>query len=146
MYECLRLINSNVGSPTYSLTSFTKDEILENHKSVLLSFGINIKEDEENLPSLYWIPKLHKTPYKERYIAGSSRCSTKHLSKVLTSILSTVKDGLQKYCDKIYSTSGVNQMFIIKILKSYFIILICERCDPVNLFPFKMNTETQTIQ
>jgi hypothetical protein len=30
----------------------------------------------EDLPYLYWIPKLHKTPYKERYIAGSSTCST----------------------------------------------------------------------
>lgn len=107
-------INRTTGNHTYSLTSFTKDEILQNHNSVLLSVGINIKENEENLPSLYWIPKLHKTPYTERYIAGSSKCSTKHLSKVLTTILSTVKDGLQKYCDEIYSTSGVNQMWILK--------------------------------
>ena len=67
-------MNRTTGNTTYSLTSFTKDEILQNHKSVLLSFGINIKENEENLPSLYWIPKLHNTPYKERYIAGSSKC------------------------------------------------------------------------
>jgi hypothetical protein len=35
--------------------------------------------------------KLHKTPYKERYIAGSSTCSTKELSIHLTKILSAVK-------------------------------------------------------
>ena len=74
---------------------------------------------QENLSSLYWIPKLTKTPYKKRYIAGSSKCSTKHLSKVLTTILSTVKDGLQKYCDEIYSTSGVNRMCNLKKLKIY---------------------------
>jgi hypothetical protein len=45
-----------------------------------------------------WIPKLHKTPYKERYIAGSSTCSTKELSIHLTKILSAVKEGQQKYC------------------------------------------------
>jgi hypothetical protein len=45
----------------------------------------------EDLPYLYWIPKLHKTPYKERYIAGSSTFSTKELSIHLAKILSAVK-------------------------------------------------------
>ena len=40
-------INRTTGNPINSLTSFTKDEILQNHKSVLLSFGINFKENEE---------------------------------------------------------------------------------------------------
>ena len=67
-----------------------------------------------DLPSLYWIPKLHKDPYKQRFIAGSAKCSTKPLSILLTSILTTVKDGLKKYCDVIYSRSGINQMWILK--------------------------------
>jgi hypothetical protein len=36
------------------------------------------------LPSLYWIPKLHKCPFKQPYIDGSAKCSTKPLSKLLT--------------------------------------------------------------
>ena len=48
------------------------------------------------------------------YIAGSAKCSTKPLSILLTSILTTVKDGLKKYCDVIYSRSGINQMWILK--------------------------------
>ena len=48
-----------------------------------------------NLPLLHWIPKLHKDPYKQRFIAGSSNCSTKALSKLLTSVLTTVKEGLR---------------------------------------------------
>ena len=67
-----------------------------------------------NLPFLYWLPKLHKSPYKQRYIAGSSRCSTKPLSKLLTKILSTVKSGLQNYCETAYARNGVNQMWILK--------------------------------
>ena len=78
------------------------------------SFGVNTKDDDIDLPSLYWIPKLHKDPYKQRFIAGSSSCSTKPLSKLLTSILTTVKDGLKKYSDVIYSHSGINQMWILK--------------------------------
>ena len=69
-------LNNSTCNPTYTRSTLTKEEILENHKSVLPSFGINIKKEDESLPSLYWIPKLHKIPYKERYIAGSSKCST----------------------------------------------------------------------
>ena len=47
-------------------------------------FRISIKDEELDLSSLYWIPKLHKCPYKQRYIAGSSKCSTKPLFKLLT--------------------------------------------------------------
>ena len=53
--------------------------------------------------SIYWVPKLHKCPYKPRYIAESVKCSTKPLFKLLTSILSAVKTGLQSYCDTSYS-------------------------------------------
>ena len=33
---------------------------------------------------LYWTPKLHKSPYKHQFIAGSSKYMTKDLSCLLT--------------------------------------------------------------
>jgi hypothetical protein len=48
------------------------------------------------------------------YIAGSSTCSTKELSIHLTRILSAVKEGQQKYCETVYSRSGINHMWILK--------------------------------
>ena len=63
---------------------------------------------------IYWIPKMHKNPYKHRFIAGSSKCSTKPLSILLTKLLTHIKQGLQKYCETSYSRSGVNQMWILK--------------------------------
>ena len=54
------------------------------------------------------------TPYKERYIAGSSTCSTKELSIHLTKIRSAVKERQQKYCETVYSRSGINHMWILK--------------------------------
>ena len=65
-----------------------------------------------------WLPKLHKTPYKERYIASSYKCSTKEFSILLTQILTVVKDGLQKYCNTVYSHSSVNQMWMLKNSKT----------------------------
>ena len=77
-----------------------------------MNIGLNNKSDD--LPCLYWIPKLHKTPYKQRYFAGSSACSTKDLSIRLTKILSAVKEGLHIYCETVYSRSGINHMWILK--------------------------------
>ena len=116
-YECLVKelgIKEHSGNPTYKDISFDKDEILANHKSFMASINITLNTKSEDLPCLYWIPKLHKIPYKQRYIAGSSSCSTKELSIRLTKILSAVKEGLQKYCETVYSRSGINHMWILK--------------------------------
>ena len=53
--------------------------------------------EELDLPSLYWIPKLHKCPFKQRYIAGSAKCFTKPLSKLLTFIYSLGTDTQRQY-------------------------------------------------
>jgi hypothetical protein len=74
MYLCLYFknelgINFTFGNPTYTPTALSKDEILHNHRSVLDTFNMPINGmNEFELPYLYWIPKLHKNPYKHRYI------------------------------------------------------------------------------
>ena len=47
-------IDNSPGNPTHTPTTLTKDEILDNHRSVLCSFGISTKDEELDLPSLYW--------------------------------------------------------------------------------------------
>ena len=69
------------GNPAYNLTAMSKEEMLQNHHSVMLTFGISLPEEYIDLPKLYWIPKLHKNPYKQRYIAGSAKCSTKKVKR-----------------------------------------------------------------
>ena len=116
MIKELGINNNTSGNTTYKPTSFDKDEILANHRSFMTSLNIPSGKESEDLSYLYWIPKLHKTPYKERYIAGSSTCSTKELSIHLTKIMSAVKEGQQKYCETVYSHSGINHMWIFEIL------------------------------
>ena len=77
-------MSTMTGNPTYNLTAMSKEEILQNHHSVMLTLGISLPEEDIDLPKLYWIPKLHKNPYKQRYSAGSAKCSTKPLSQILT--------------------------------------------------------------
>jgi hypothetical protein len=111
-------INSTIGNRTYTLNTFSKDEILQNQASVLNTHNIpGHVDDDIELPYLYWIPKLHKTPYKQRFIAGSKQCSTKLLSVLLTKILIAVKERILMYCANVYARSGVNQIWILKKLK-----------------------------
>ena len=55
-------------------------------------FEVFVDEDLSTLPTLYWIPKLHKRPYKSRFIANSSSCTTTELSIPLTSRLTAIKN------------------------------------------------------
>ena len=52
------------------------------------------------LPTLYWLPKLNKRPYKLRLIANSSACTTTELSVVLTSCLTVIKIMLLKFAQQ----------------------------------------------
>ena len=73
-----------------------------------------MSEEDKNLPYLYWTPKLHKVSFKHRFIAGSSKCTTKDSSCLLTKVLTTVKDGLIRYNNTKTSCNGVNSMWIVK--------------------------------
>jgi hypothetical protein len=132
-------IDNSLGNPTYTPMTLTKEEILDNHRSVVCSFGISTKDEELNLPSLYWIPTLHKCPFKQRYIAGSAKCSTKPLSKLLTCILLAVNTGFQSYCDTSYSRGGVNQMWMLKNSKDlleYIQYRSISSCNSIKTFYF----------
>ena len=63
---------------------------------------------------MYWLPKLHKRPYKARFIANSSACTTTELSKLLTSCLTAIKIHVIRYCEKVYERSGKNLFWSIK--------------------------------
>ena len=54
-------------------------------------------------------------------MAGSVKCSIKPLSKLLTTILTTVKDGLK---NTVMSFTLINQMWILKNSKELWTILV----------------------
>ena len=104
-FECRQKeldLDDSTSKTTYQRTAFSKDEILANHRSVFSSFAIDTVGKYTDLSLLYWIPKLHKDSFKQPFIAGSSSCSTKPLSKLLTSISTTINDDLQKYCHCVF--------------------------------------------
>ena len=71
------------------------DEIIDTHLRFMLDHDVVVPVDNEKLPSFYWLPTLHKNPYSYRFIAASSACTTKPLSKLLIPMLETSIKTLQ---------------------------------------------------
>ena len=57
---------------------------------------------------------FHKRPYKSRFIANSSACTTTELSILLTSCLTAIKSHIIKYCTTVYERNGKNLFWSIK--------------------------------
>ena len=79
-----------------------------------VKFGLFVDEDHSKLPTLYWLPKHHKRPYKSRFIAYSSACTTTELSILLTSCLTAIKNHVIKYCRTVYERNGKYLFWSIK--------------------------------
>ena len=76
-------------------------------------FGLFVDENHSKLPTLYWLPKLHKQPYKSCFIANSSACTTTELSILLTSCLTAIKT----------MSLNIAQQFMKEMVKYYFGLL-----------------------
>ena len=70
--------------------------------------GIELSDDDKSLPHLYWTPTLHKSPVKHRFVASSSKCTTKQLSSLLTKILTQGghKPGKLREFEKLSKSQG----------------------------------------
>ena len=87
--------------------------IISRHLDYMVRNNIEVQEQHEQLPSFYWLPKLHKKPYGSRFIAASNKCTTKRLSSLLTSCFKTIITHYKQYFAGIYNHSGINCFWII---------------------------------
>ena len=78
----LGLWPGTTSSDTYIPETMDPKEISENHIRIT---SIGFKEDRLSgkFPSFYWTSKLHKSPYKHRFIVSSFDCTTEPLSVLL---------------------------------------------------------------
>ena len=83
--------------------------------------GLFIDEDHSKLPTLNWLHKLHKQPYKSRFIANSRACTTTELSILLTSYLTAIQNHVIKYCTTVYERNGKKLFGLLKIQVKFLI-------------------------
>ena len=103
----------NNGNATYERIHETNDTIINKHKTYMDNNKIPIPTKWIKLPKLYNIPKMHKTPPKQRFIAASNMCTTKPMSNIITKCLKLILTQHRKYCNTIYRRTKVNMMWIV---------------------------------
>ena len=63
----LGINNVNINNPTYIQIDNSFETIVKSQNQFITSVGLEMSEEDQNLPYLYWTPKLHKSPYKQVY-------------------------------------------------------------------------------
>ena len=98
---------------TYESVMVESQSIVDEHIKYFNNHHINVPSQCKCLPQFYWLPKLHKQPYGTRFIAASHKCTTKPLSKLLTSCLKLITTHYKQYCNGIFCRTGVNCFWIV---------------------------------
>ena len=106
--------HTNNNDDTYELVNDSSSGIVNRHRTTLSQYGHQMKEGMNCLPSIYWIPKMHKNPIGERFIIASPKCSLKPLLKDATSILKLFQKQIQSYHDKERIWKGVSNFWVIQ--------------------------------
>ena len=91
----------------------TYEQLVNEHLKFMTASRIVVQPDCRCLPQFYWLPKIHKKPYGARFIAASKTCTTKPLSKLLTSGLKLITNHFRQYCNGIFCRTGVNCFWVI---------------------------------
>ena len=65
------------GTRAYKETDSEEKTVVNAHLNELpVTFSVCVNEGHGKLPTMYWLPKLHKRPYNARFIAKSNSCNT----------------------------------------------------------------------
>ena len=128
------------GTRAYLETDTDEVSVVNAHLNDLpVKFSVCVNEGQDKLPTMYWLPKLHKRPYKARFIANSE------LSKLLTSCLTAIKSHVIRYCETVYETSNKNWFWSIKNSGEVLSKLKCRGFRATSLSTYNFSTLYTTL-
>ena len=134
-----------INTQAYVSTPLSEITIVPDHIQQCDKLKVDIKITQHKLPTMYWIPKLHKKPFKARFISNSSSSTTTTLSQLLTSCLIKVKEHVQRYCDKVYTNSGINLFWSIKNSGDVLSKLLNKHCQVSSISTYDFSTLYTTL-
>ena len=98
----------------YNMHEFNDQVIINEHSEFLQEhFKLKVSHDNKVLPSIYWIPKLHKSPTKARFIIAFRISSLKPLNKSISSAFKVMYQFVQNYSNKFRYFSGLNAFWTV---------------------------------
>ena len=102
------------GNSTYEKTSRTVEDVVEDNMMYSERLGLEVDDREKDLPSMYWIPKMHKDPPGARFIIASKQCVTKKISKSVSSAFKLMFNQIENFHKKAKFLSNYNKFWVIQ--------------------------------
>ena len=134
------LLNQDDNNSYTFINNKTKDQIIKERKLYLSIHKINLHNNMQDLPVMYWIPKMHKNPISFRFIIASPVCSIKPLSKDITSIFKLFYEKVERYHTKGKVWSGIKTSWTIQnnypVISSINKLNKCKAAKSMSTFNF----------
>ena len=102
------------GSDTYERANRSKEEIIDDNRIYSERLGYKLSEKEKDLPTMYWIPKMHKTPVKHRFIVASKSCSTKQISTAVSNTFKLIQRQTENFHRHSKFDANYNKFWVIQ--------------------------------
>ena len=91
------LINKEIMSTNFQRVNKSPEEVINVHKKFLASVGIEMEQDNKELPYIYCTPKQHKSPIGFRYITAGFNSSLQQLSVLVGICLKSMLHSAKNY-------------------------------------------------
>ena len=115
MQEILKEIGTlGEGNNTYVRTEFSKEDVIQNNIEYAEHLKMTVGDKEIDLPTMYWIPKKHKTPSGKRFIIASKQCSTKAISKAVSNAFKLIYTQVENFHKKAKFLSNYNKFWVLQ--------------------------------
>ena len=114
-------------SSTYKLSERNPDDIINDNSMLCEQFSLKLEERLKSLPFMYWLPKMHYSPPRFRFIVASSSCSTKPLSSLASTVYKHIFNQVRNFHDKSTFYKNYNRFWVIENSKP-----IIEKIEKIN--------------
>ena len=104
----------DLGNPTYAKAEKLTAEIVDDNTCYAKRLGFEVKENDKVLPTMYWTPKMHKTPVGSRFIIASKFCSTKHVSGAVSNVFKLIFNQIENFHVKAKYLSNYNHFWVLQ--------------------------------
>ena len=107
------IFSSNFCGTYQFIPNKTPSSIIEKHLDYQIGRNIEVDEEMEKLPTMYWSPKIHKTPTGARFIIASKLASLKPLAIDITAIFKCIYSHLRRYYHMAEFYSGIKHFWVV---------------------------------
>ena len=101
-------------SPTYKMSNRDPHDVIADNQILCEKFGLSLEDRMQTLPFMYWLPKMHYSPPRCRFIVASSSCSTKPLSKLASTIYKHIFNQVRSFHSKSTFYKNYNRFWVIE--------------------------------